>query len=328
MQEFSLIERYCKNLGWRHSATRIGVGDDAAVVQVPDNMDLAISVDTMVEGVHFTAQTSPQSLACKLLAVNLSDMAAMGARPKWATLAMTLPRIDESWLQSFSGALDKTARHYKVQMIGGDTTRGSRVLSLQIMGLLAKGKGLTRSSARPGDDLYVSGTLGDPALALAGLQSRVALTPADQQQLLQTLETPQPQVELGMGLLNIANACIDISDGLVGDLTHICSASGVSILVDVAKVPLSTAYQRYRQAGGGFDFALSGGDDYQLAFTVEKKRSGEVINLATQLGVTLTRIGTVLDAQAQPVVLQYKKRPYHLKTELGYQHFVNSEVPS
>ena len=321
MQEFSLIERFCQNIGWRHSSTKIGVGDDAAVLQIPADMALAVSVDTMVEGVHFYPQANPAHLAHKLLAVNLSDMAAMGAQPKWATLALTLPTKDEVWLAAFSDALDKISKQYKVELIGGDTSQGPLVLSMQIMGLLPRGKVLTRGNARVGDDVYVSGTMGDAALALAGIQHRTKLSGLNLDQLRQALDRPTPQVELGTGLLNIANSCIDTSDGLVADLSHIATQSGVSIMLELERMPLSTGYKQYLKLGGDLEYAVSGGEDYQLAFTVFEDRRGEVIELARQLGIRLTKIGSVAHENEQPVMLQLNQKPYSLENNAGYQHF-------
>ena len=321
MAEFSLIERFCKGVGPEHKGTLLGIGDDAAVLSIPDNMELAVSVDTMVAGVHFYADAEPGHIAHKLFAVNLSDMAAMGAKPKWATLTLTLPNSDHVWLQSFSDSLHELATRYGVQLIGGDTSKGTLNLSLHIMGLLPKGKALYRSKARVGDDVYVSNTLGDAALALQCTEGNLVFREAQLQNLLPALNQPIPQVELGQGLLNIANACIDVSDGIVADLSHVAKQSGVSIVIDVEKIPISAEYRQHLSMGGTYDFALCGGDDYELAFTAVKDRRGELIDLAEQLGVTLTKIGRVVAADEVPVTLQLEGEPYELSEAIGYQHF-------
>ena len=319
MSEFSIIDKYCTNIGVQHSATLLGLGDDAAIVSIPAQMSLAISVDTMVEGVHFYPNTHPESLAHKLMAVNLSDMAAMGALPQWATLSLTLPTNNAQWLHDFTHGLNTIAQAHQVELIGGDTTQGNLSLSIQIMGLLPKGKALTRNNAQLGDDVYVSNTIGDAALALA---NQAVMQPNDSLRL--ALERPQPQVALGRGLLNIANACIDISDGLVADLSHIARLSKVSLELELERLPISTHYQHYLQNGGTLDLALSGGDDYQLAFTLNPADQAQLHRLADELGVKVTKIGTVIEASNEAVILRHKQQAYQLGKADGYQHFANS----
>jgi len=321
LAEFSIIEKYCRDIGVEHNSTKLNIGDDAAIVAIPNDMELAISVDTMVEGVHFYADTSAAYIAHKLAAVNLSDMAAMGAKPKWATLALTLPEQDESWLAEFSSSLDAICKQHGVQLIGGDTSQGSLNLSLHIMGLLPKGKSLTRNNARVGNDVYVSNILGDAALALQCIEGNVEYRGQNLEVLHSALDRPQPQVSLGMGLLNIASSCIDLSDGLVADLTHLATLSEVSIELDVSRVPLSEEYQRYVSSGGNVDLALTGGDDYQLAFTVNPERRGELIALSEELGLRVSKIGHVIDAQSQRIILKDGEQPYELNQTSGYQHF-------
>lgn len=336
MAEFSLIERFCTGIGAQHSSTKIGVGDDAAVVSIPPSMELAISVDTMVAGVHFYPDVAPQNLAHKLLAVNLSDLAAMGAEPKWATMTLTTPTVDSQWLEQFSVSLDAIAKQYGVQLIGGDTTQGQLNLSIQIMGLLPQSKALTRRGAEVGDDVYVSNVIGDPALALHYLQADKDKSKQSNSEfndllptsLLATLEQPTPQLALGQGLLELANSCIDISDGLVADLSHIAQQSNVSIQLAVNDVPVSEHYQRYLDNGGDIDLALTGGDDYQLAFTVPTQRRALIDALANDLALPITRIGQVT-ARVSPesrqpndlVALFNNGQPYELGKNSGYEHF-------
>lgn len=331
MSEFSLIQKFCRDIGVSHSETQLSIGDDAAVIQIPSGMECAVCVDTMVEGVHFLNDVSAEALGHKILAVNLSDLAAMGALPKWATLALTLPSKDEQWLQAFRQGLHQLATEHGVQLIGGDTTQGPLTLSLQIIGLLPQGSRLTRSGAEIGDDIYVSNTLGDAALALAIMQDRVK-TPADESlldSLRRSLERPEPQCELGVALLDIANACIDLSDGLVGDLAHIASQSQVTMRVDVDQIPLSKPFKTLMAGAASkgdvilIDFALTGGDDYQLAFTANPSRRAEIVDLAKRMSIRLSRIGVVLDQNAQQskVELHQSGSPIEPSQGSSYQHF-------
>lgn len=328
MSEFALIEQFCLGIGREHPLTKLSVGDDAAIISVPNDKELAVSVDTMVEGVHFYAGTDAGQIAHKLCAVNLSDLASMGATPKWATLALTIPDYNHDWLMAFSKALDQTAKHYGVELIGGDTSRGSLTLSLNIMGLLPKGKALTRASAKVGDDVYVSNTVGDPALALRCIEGDVHIKGMNLEILREQLDRPTPQVELGKGLLNIASACIDVSDGLYGDLMHVANRSGVSIRLDVERLPVSSIYKQYMSLGGNYDLALAGGDDYQLAFSVKRDRRGEIQDLAESSNTKISKIGKVVEKGVVPVNLRFKGQPYQLNEANAYQHFGDQKVVS
>lgn len=321
MSEFSVIEQYCTALGASHTETDLGVGDDAAVVTVPPAMRLAVSVDSMVESVHFYPHTKPSDLAWKLLTVNLSDMAAMGAVPKWATVTLTMPNEDHTWLADFSTELGRAAAEAGVQIIGGDTTRGPLNLSLTIMGLLPKDEVISRSGAMVGDDLYVSGTLGDAALALAAIEQRVALSAEHQCAVETQLHRPQAQLALGQALLRLASAGLDISDGLLGDLTHIAKASKVSFEIDSEAVPVSSAYEAYLDAGGDLSFALAGGDDYQLAFTAPTQQRAVIDSLATDLSVAVTRIGRVVPVAPTPVLVLQNGKPAPELNLSSFQHF-------
>jgi len=329
MAEFSIIRNYCQGIGPKHRSTRIDIGDDAAVFEPPQDMDIAVSTDTMVTGVHFLPDTAPSHLAHKILAVNCSDMAAMGAIPKYATLALTMPQVDEPWLAEFSAALMTQAERFKVQLIGGDTSSGNLTLSCTIIGLLDKFKVLSRASARPGSDVYVSGSVGDAALALAHLQNQINLPKTDAETLTLAHYRPEPRVELGQGLLNIADACIDVSDGLVADLGHICQQSEVSIQIELDAIPLSEAYLNFQnsysnsdQAANSLDYALYGGDDYELAFTARADRRGEIKALSEELGLRLTKIGIATSAQEHSVMLARGDKLYRPQTHAGYQHFL------
>lgn len=299
----------------------IGVGDDAAVVNVPSGMQLAVSVDTMVEGVHFFPSVAPADLAYKLLAVNLSDMAAMGAEPKWATLALTLPHEDAAWLAAFSNALDAAAESAGVQLIGGDTTKGPLCLSLTIMGLVPKGKAISRAGAEFGDDVWLSNTVGDAALALKVILGQIELPESALSNIAPALHRPTGQVALGLALRGVASAALDISDGLLADLAHVASLSQVCIEIHQERVPLSDTYRAYLQSGGSYESALAGGDDYQLAFTAPSKQREAILAISDVVSVPLTRIGSVVEKTAIPVRLLANGKPVKLNSDLGFQHF-------
>lgn len=295
MNEFALIERFFHR-AVRDPAVRIGIGDDAAVVAPTPGMELAFSVDMLVEGRHFLPGVDPASLGHKTLAVNLSDMAAMGAAPRWALLAGALPDNDEHWLGAFAGALFALAHRYSVALIGGDTTRGPRNLCVTIVGELPPGAALTRGGARVGDDVLVSGRLGDAALALAVLQGRATLDDATLRALRQRLEWPEPRVALGQRLRGAATAALDVSDGLTGDLGHILDASRVGAVVDLPLVPCAPALAALLATDArelALECLLAGGDDYELCFTAPPAARPLLAALAGELDLPLTRIGSI-----------------------------------
>ena len=308
--EFGLIERYFDR-PLRDRNVALGIGDDAAIVQVAPGCQLVLAVDMMVESRHFLPDADPRSLGHKILAVNLSDMAAMGARPRWALLAGALPAFDESWLDEFTRGLFALAEAHDVALIGGDTTRGPRNLCLTIAGEVPAGEAIRRAGAKPGDDVWVSGTLGDAMLALAALQGRTVLDDAAMSSARRRLDWPAPRVALGQSLRGIASAMLDVSDGLSGDLAHILDASGVGAIVEVAKVPRSAALNA-KLAGAERDVALgwllAGGDDYELCFTAPPARRDEVIALSNA-EIGLSRIGTVTSDAKQLVVLDESGTP-------------------
>jgi len=295
MNEFALIERFFQR-STHDSAVRIGIGDDAAVVAPAPGCELAISVDMLVEGRHFLPDVDPESLGHKTLAVNLSDLAAMGAKPRWALLGGALPDADERWLAAFTRGLFALADRFDVALIGGDTTRGPRNLCVTIIGELPAGCAITRAGARPGDDVYVSGTLGDAMLVLAALQGRTVLDEATLAALRARLERPEPRVALGQRLRGVATAALDVSDGLVGDLGHILERSRVGAQIDVASIPRVPALDE-RLGGRERELALScllaGGDDYELCFAAAAAARDALRAIARDTGVPLTRIGTI-----------------------------------
>ncbi|MEK7230428.1 MAG: thiamine-phosphate kinase, partial [Pseudomonadota bacterium] len=288
--EFELIGRYFTHRA-RH--TVLGVGDDAALVNVRRGCELVISADMLVAGRHFRRDAEPRQLGHKALAVNLSDLAAMGATPRWAMLALALPAADARWLADFSRGFMALARRFGVDLIGGDTTRGPLNICVQILGEAPRGAALRRDGARPGDDIWVSGTLGDAALALAALRRRIQLGPAEFARCARRLERPQPRIALGLALRGVAHSAIDISDGLCADLGHILERSDVAAEIEFAALPASPVLRRYLGRRIARAALLAGGDDYELCFTAPRRARERVIQSGRRAGVALTSIGRV-----------------------------------
>ncbi|HEY4291539.1 thiamine-phosphate kinase [Luteibacter sp.] len=290
--EFDLIERIRRHTEVNRDDVVEGIGDDAAVVAVPAGRELAIAVDTLVEGVHFPVDTTPVDIGWKALAVNLSDLAAMGATPAWALLALTTPDGDEAFFDGLARGFAELATPYRLALVGGDTTRGPLTVTVVVHGFSAPGEALLRSGARVGDVVMVTGTLGDAAAGLRCLAESDALPYAG---LVERLNRPTPRVSAGQALRGIATACIDVSDGLVADLGHICAASGVGADIDAAMLPRSSALLTHFADADALDFALGGGDDYELCFTVPADRAGEVGATMARLGCGATRVGRIVD---------------------------------
>jgi len=309
LSEFELISRYFTP-PTRH--TVLAGGDDAALVAATAGMELVVSADMLVAGRHFFDNADPYGVGYKCLAVNLSDIAAMGARPRWVTLSIALPHADESWIEPFSRGFLDLAREHDVDLIGGDTTQGPLTVCVQILGEVPAGEALRRDGAIPGDEVWVSGTVGDAAIALAHLRGKFKLQTGESGYLLGRLDRPSARVALGQALRGVANSAIDISDGLVADIGHIAERSQVHIVINWDDVPLSSTVERHKSQPLIRDCALSGGDDYELGFTAARERHEALMALSSALGVPLTPIGrveagkgvTVLDAFAQPMVLK------------------------
>lgn len=314
MSEFDLIRRYFTR---STPGALLGVGDDAALLQVSSGRVLAVSSDMLVCGTHFFADADPFLLGHKTLAVNLSDLAAMGATPRWATLALALPAADEVWLEQFSAGFFALADQYGVELIGGDTTRGPLNLCVTIFGEVEAELALRRSGAKDGDEIWVSGKLGDAALALAHLQGRVVLTKDEFAACAPALHQPQPRVALGLALRGIAGSAIDISDGLLADLMHILDASQVGAELALPSVPASVILQKLPDRMLAQRCLLSGGDDYELCFTVPASRHNDVLNVGEQLGLPLTCIGKIVAGRA---VRDADGNPINTESG-GYDHF-------
>ena len=303
--EFELIAKYFERPARR---AVLGVGDDCALIQPAPGMQLAISTDALVEGRHFLTTVPPQRLGHKALAVNLSDLAACGARPLAFTLALAMPRVDEAFLQGLSDGLFALAERYGIELVGGDTTAGPLNLTLTVIGEVPAGQALLRSGARAGDELYVSGRLGDARLALEAFRGRCVLDGAAFEQVRSAMECPEPRVALGQSLRGIASAAIDLSDGLVGDLSHVLRRSGVGAALQLDRLPRSEVLAA-QPIAVQHECLLAGGDDYELLFTAPPSRRDAVQAVAAQSQVPVTRVGhitaepglSILDADGRPV---------------------------
>ncbi len=290
--EFALIERHFRRATAGRDDVALGIGDDAAILRVPAGHDLAVSIDTLNEGVHFAAGVAGRDLGHKALAVGLSDLAAMGADPAWATLALSLPSVDEAWLDAFVDGLSSLAGEHGVALVGGDTTRGPLSATLQIHGLVPPGRALRRGGARPGDQVFVTGTLGDAGLALE-LRREGREVPA----LGRRLDRPDPRIREGRALRGIATAAIDVSDGLVADLGHILTASGVGGRIELAALPFSEAFREAvvgRADEAVWVLATAAGDDYELCFTVPPAQLEALDAIVRGWDVPVTRIGEIV----------------------------------
>ena len=266
--EFSLINRYFSACGAAGNDTLLGVGDDCALLAPPTGEVLAVTTDTLLAGVHFPLDSPARLIAQRALAVNLSDMAAMGATPRWFQLALTMPSADQDWLAEFSAGLNAMACQFNCTLVGGDTTRGPLTISITLMGTVPSSQALKRSGAKPGDVIYVSGSLGDGAGGLAAIEGRLSAGSEDAAYLEGRFWQPQPRIAQGLAIRAFASAAIDISDGLLADLGHIAKASQVGAVLEIDKLPLSQALQRAVGLEQGRSWALTGGDDYELCFTV------------------------------------------------------------
>ncbi len=323
--EFELIERYFRQpaeaLLRRRGDVPLGIGDDAALLTPPPGKQLVAALDTLVEGRHFPLGSPPRSIGHRALAVNLSDLAAMGAEPAWFLLALTLPAADETFLEAFArGMLDLAAEH-DIALVGGDTTAGPLAVSIQALGFVDAGTALRRAGAQPGDLLYVSGTPGDAAAGLRlamGEAAAAALDAAQHQWLLERFHFPAPRLGLGRLLRGIASACIDVSDGLAADAGKLAAASGCAAILDMERLPLSAALRAQAGDAGAARLALSGGDDYELCFTVAPDRVHELnarlVNVkctASCIGHIETGTGVMLRQHGAPVAQEFA----------GFDHF-------
>ena len=320
LAEFSLIDRFFAAQSRRRGDVALGIGDDAAVVEVPPDQQLVVAVDTLVAGVHFPDSAAAADIGHKALAVNLSDLAAMGARPCWATLALTLPQADDSWVAAFARGFFALAERFQVELIGGDTTRGPLCVSVQILGTVPRGQSLQRAGARVGDRIFITGSLGDAGLALRLLQTK-GMCAAARDALDARLHRPEPRVAFGERLRGLASTAIDISDGLLADLGHVLQRSGVGATVWVERLPRSAAFQACvsPQASEWFELPLAAGDDYELCFTVAPEHADALQGRARELDVPLADIGVIAAEPGLRCCLD-DGRVYQPRRR-GYEHF-------
>lgn len=302
--EFDLIDIIRARTQGARKDVALGIGDDAALLDVPAGKRLVACTDTLVDGVHFLRGTAAGDVGWKALAVNLSDLAAMGAEPVWALLALTLPDADARFVEGFSDGFAQLARAHGVALVGGDTTQGPLAVTVTALGLVPRDAALTRSGAHVGDAVFVTGTLGDAAGALRlSLPSLAGEGAAGEWGLLrQRLHRPEPRLAAGLALRGIASACIDVSDGLLADLGHVCAASGVAAEIDAGALPISGHLHAVFDATACRDFALAGGDDYELCFTAPQECTAEVETAFAQLGLRVARIGRVVSGSGVRVL--------------------------
>jgi thiamine-monophosphate kinase len=293
--EFELIAKHFARVGAERTDVRIGVGDDGAVVMPPSSRELVIVTDSLLEGVHFPPGSPAASVGHRAFAVNLSDLAAMGAEPAWALLALTLPRADDAWLSQFARASGDLCRKHGVALIGGDTTRGPLSVTVTMIGIAPVGVALERKGGQPGDAVFVTGSPGDSAAGLALEQGRLHVTdPMSAQILRDRFLFPTPRCDIGIALRGLASACIDVSDGLGGDLEKLCAASGCGAELDAAALPVSDSLLGAVGREAAREYALTGGEDYELLFTVPLARLGAMTSaIARGLG-PVTRIGSLV----------------------------------
>ena len=320
--EFDIINAYFSEIGGTQDWLITGVGDDAAVLATAPEQQLVIAIDTLNTGVHFAETTPAFEVGYKALAVNISDIAAMGGQPTWFTLSLSLPEVDHDWLRGFSEGLASLANEYHLNLVGGDTTRGPLSITVQIAGSVPVGKALYRSGAKIGDDIYVTGMLGDAAAGLKIIKQPSKTLSPEQQALVHRLEHPIPRVDVGLALRDIATSCIDISDGLTADLGHILDASQVGAEIERDKIPLSKAISQIGlEPDKQYELALHGGDDYELCFTAPKSKREEIETISRQTNCDISRLGTIIQEQRLFVTIDGQRASID---KIGYDHFIKS----
>ncbi|TLY48298.1 MAG: thiamine-phosphate kinase [Gammaproteobacteria bacterium] len=319
--EFDLIQRFFNQATHQRGDVILGIGDDAAILQVPFDQQLVVSTDTLVSGRHFPVNTAPADIGYKSLAVNLSDLAAMGAEPVWVLLALTLPNANEAWLNEFTNGFFPLMQNFHLQLVGGDMTQGPLTITFQALGFVPPGKALSRIGAKLGDRIYVTGTLGDAGLALESINNKnyFGLTESQIVSVMHRLNRPEPRVELGLALRDIANCAIDVSDGLAADLGHILSANQAGAILQLEKLPLSDALKAL-PIEKAWQLALSSGDDYELCFTVSESHERALQQCLIGQNVPYACIGSI---KKEPGLLLLDNKGSAFKMDnSGYQHFV------
>lgn len=319
--EFDLVQHFFNQETSNRKDVILGIGDDAALLQVPLGQQLVASTDTLVSGRHFPENTSPADIGYKALAVNLSDLAAMGAEPAWILLALTLPNTNEIWLRKFTDGFSPLMQRFQLQLVGGDMTQGPLTITFQALGFVPPGKALCRIGARAGDRIYVTGTLGDAGLALEAINKKdyLGLTSSQILTAMQRFNRPEPRVKVGLALRDIASSSIDVSDGLAADLGHILSANQVGAILQLEKLPLSDSLQALPPEKA-WQLALSSGDDYELCFTVPESHERALQQHLTVLNTPYTCIGSI-KKESGLMLLDHKGSVFAID-KAGFQHFV------
>src|SRR5262245_12655922 len=318
LSEQALIERFFAGRGPARDDVVLGIGDDAAIMRVPPGAELVATVDAIVEGVHFLAGADAADVGWRALAVNLSDLAAMGAEPAWALLALVMPAADERWLTRFTHGFFELAKKYGVALVGGDTNRGPLCVTVQVHGSVPAGAALTRSGARPGDQLYVTGTLGDAAAGLAVLRDARQGESVGDEELQRRFLRPEPRVREGLGLRGLASAAIDVADGLGVEAGRLARASGVGLEIELERVPTSGVLRAALAEADAHALALGGGDDYELLFTISPEHAVELARVSGGWSCGCTRIGRVVAEPGVHVQLHGRAVPV---VNAGFQHF-------
>ncbi len=321
MKEFELIKEFFTAQPVSRKDVVMGIGDDCALIKANSGKLIAVTTDTLVAGVHFPLDTPPRAIGHKAVAVNLSDLAAMGAEPCWISVAITLPEVNQQWLAEFTAGVFELTEYFNVQLIGGDTTSGPLSITITAQGTVPEGKALCRNGAQNGDYLYVTGNLGDAGLALAAINGKVELTKVDFDKVLNKLNYPKPQVLAGQLMREYANSAIDVSDGLLADLNHLCQASKLGANIKVEDIPLSETLRNNLSAEAAVAMALSAGDDYQLIFTTSATNK---VGLETAMGhanIDFSCIGQL--NPSGEIKLSYNDLPYEAPN-LGFEHFADN----
>ena len=318
MKEFNLIKRFFTEQVINRRDVVLGIGDDCALLAPAERQHIAVTTDTLVSGVHFPLDTTPRAIGHKAIAVNLSDLAAMGAEPTWISLALTLPKFDHQWLEEFSAGLFELCEYYNIQLIGGDTTQGPLSVTVTAQGLVPVDTHISRSGAKSGDWIYVTGELGDAALALQHIQGKVVIENVFKEQVLSKLDYPKPRVLAGQNLREYASSAIDLSDGIIADLGHICEASGVGANIVLDSLPLSEVLKKTLGLEQAIELALAGGDDYELLFTVSEDNKVGMETTMRNSGVPFTCIGQMNMSGKITTTMDSKVVPINVK---GFEHF-------
>jgi thiamine-monophosphate kinase len=319
MKEFELIRRYFTEQVVKRKDVYLGIGDDCALITPSERQHIAVTTDTLVAGVHFPLDTSPRAIGHKSIAVNLSDLAAMGAEPSWISLAITLPEIDENWINEFCSGVFELCEFYNVQLIGGDTTQGPLSITVTAQGQIPFEKHISRSGAKAGDWLYVTGEIGGAALALQHILGNVKVEPKYQDEIQKRLDFPKAQVLAGQALREYATSAIDLSDGLVADLQHICEASGVGANIVLDDLPIPDALIDTLGLESAYDLALKGGDDYELLFSVAEDNKVGMETALANTGNKVTCIGQLNGSVKITTTLNNK--PVSIKVQ-NFEHFI------